>query len=40
MDDKLVIVFSFIGMETVEVKYTGKDVIKVEMKENVSEKQS
>ena len=37
VDDKLVIVFSFIGMETVEVKYTGKDVINVEMKENVAE---
>ena len=35
--EKLVIVFSFIGMETVEVKYTGKDTINVVMKESVAE---
>ena len=35
--EKLVIVFSFIGMETVEVKYTGKDTVNVVMKESVAE---
>ena len=35
--DNLSLLFSFIGMETEEVKYTGKDTINVVMKETVSE---
>ncbi|MCB6974336.1 MULTISPECIES: SusC/RagA family TonB-linked outer membrane protein [Butyricimonas] len=34
MGKTVVLVFSFIGMETVEVKYTGKDTINVVMKED------
>ncbi len=33
--DDLVLVFSFIGMETVEVKYEGRDTLNVKMKEDV-----
>ena len=36
-DDIIVLVFSFIGMETKEVKYTGKDTINVTLKESVTQ---
>lgn len=35
--DKLVLVFSFVGMQTVEVKYSGQAMINVVMKEAVNE---
>ena len=35
--DNMYIVFSFIGMETKEVKYTGQDTINVLLKEDVNE---
>lgn len=33
--EKFSLVFSFLGMETQEIKYTGKDTINVEMREDV-----
>lgn len=35
--DKLVLVFSFVGMQTVEIKYSGQAMINVVMKEAVNE---
>ena len=35
--DKLVLVFSFVGMQTVEVKYSGQAMINVVMKEETAE---
>lgn len=35
--DKLSLIFSFIGMKTQEVKYTGKDTINVVMREDVAQ---
>ena len=36
-EDEIVLVFSFIGMETKEVKYAGKDTINVTLKESVTQ---